>query len=194
MRLIIHSFPFWKANQGWYINGQHTWARRAEHVKDILDRDEHTDGRLLGIRTNNPSSKYSMTCALWSTLQVSGLELPALRNPIPCMVHIIQLALDAFMCSLGLKHRTKFWEAHERVQQSGENQSIHFGKSQWLRKEGNATINRVAAIRPSLAKIIEKVCISRHVESPKINLHRAENACCSHYAYPMSSKCVVWLS
>ena len=76
------------------------------------------------------------------------------------MAHVIQLPLGAFMSSLGVKGRTKSWEALERDQQFGENESIDIGKSQRLRKEGNARINKVSAMRPGLAKIIEKVRIS----------------------------------
>jgi len=126
----------------------------------VLDRFELTGGRLLGITTDNASSNYLMTRELQSTLEASGLEWPALRNHIPCMAHVIQLALGAFMSSLGVKDRTKSWEAHERDQQFGENESIHIGKSQRLRKEGNARINKVLAMKPGLAKIIEKVHIS----------------------------------
>jgi len=75
------------------------------------------------------------------------------------MAHIIQLALGAFMSSLGVKGRTKSWEAHECDQQFGGNDSIDIGKGQRLRKEGNARINKVSAMRPGLAKIIEKVRI-----------------------------------
>jgi hypothetical protein len=129
-------------------------------LKDVLDRFELTDGHLLGITTDNASSNYSMTRELQSTLEASGIEWPVLRNHIPCMAHIIQLALGAFISSLGVKGRTKSWEAHERDQQFGENESIDIGKSQRLRKEGNARINKVSAMKPSLAKIIEKVRIS----------------------------------
>ena len=121
---------------------------------------ELTDGHLLGITTDNAFSYYSMTRELQSTLEVSGIEWPALRNHIPCMAHVIQLALGAFMSSLGGKGRTKSWEAHERDQQFGETESIDIGESQRLRKEGNARINMVSAMRPGLAKIIEKVHIS----------------------------------
>jgi hypothetical protein len=76
------------------------------------------------------------------------------------MVHVILLALGAFSSSLGVKGRTKSREAHERGQQSGENESIDIGKSQRLRNEGNVRINKVSAMRPGFAKIIEKVCIS----------------------------------
>jgi len=76
------------------------------------------------------------------------------------MAHVIQLALGAFMSSLGVKGHTKSWEAHERNQQFGENESIDIGKSQRLRKEGNARINKVSAMRPGLPKIIDKGRIS----------------------------------
>jgi len=126
----------------------------------VLDRFERTDGHLLGIPTDNTSSNYSMTRELQSTLEASGIKWPALRNHIPCMAHVIELALGAVMSSLGVKGRTKSWEARERDQQFGENESIDIGKSQRLRKEGNARINKVSAMRPGLAKIIEKVRIS----------------------------------
>jgi len=76
------------------------------------------------------------------------------------MAHIIQLALGTFMNSLGVKGRTKSWEAHQHDQQFGENESIDIGKSQRLRKDGDARINIVSAMKPGLAMIIEKVRIS----------------------------------
>jgi hypothetical protein len=129
-------------------------------LKDVLHHFELSDSRLFGITTDNASSNYSMTCQLQSTLEASGIEWPALRKHIPCMAHIIQLALGAFMSSLGVKGRTKSWEAHERDQQFGENETIDIGKSQRLRNEGITRINMVSAMRPGLAKIIEKVVIS----------------------------------
>jgi len=101
-----------------------------------------------------------MTHKMHSTLEASGIEWPALRNHILCMAHFIQLALGVFVSSLGVKGGTKSWEAHERNQQFGENESIDIGKSQRLRKERNARIHKVSAMRPGLAKIIEKVRIS----------------------------------
>jgi len=126
----------------------------------VLDRFEFTDRRLLGITTENASSNYSMTRELQSTLEASAIKWPALRNHMPCMAHVIQLAVGAFMIILGVKGRTKSWEAHERDQQFGENKSIDIGNSQRPWKEGNARINQVSAMKPGLAKIIEKVRIS----------------------------------
>jgi len=101
-----------------------------------------------------------MTCKLYSTLETSGIEWPAWRNHIPCIAHVKQLAAGAFMSSLSVKGRTKSWDAHVRDQQFGENENIDIRKGQRLPKEGNARINMVLAMRPGLAKIIEKVSIS----------------------------------
>jgi len=135
-----------------------------------------------------------MTRELQSTLGASGIEWPALRNHIPCMAHVRELALGAFMSSLGVKGRTKSWEAHQRDQRFGENESIDIGKSQRLRKEGNARINKVSAMRPRLAEIIQKVRISWYFESPEADLHIAENACCINNANTWSPERVHWLS
>jgi len=112
--------------------GQHTGAMLAIQLKDVLDRCKLTDTYLLGTMTDNASSNYSMTCKLQSTLESSGIQWPVLRNHIPCKAQVILLALGGFMSSLGAKGRTKSWEAHERHQQFGENQSIDIGKSQRL--------------------------------------------------------------
>jgi hypothetical protein len=82
-----------------------------------------------------------MTWELPSTFEASGIECAALTNHIPWMAYIIQLASGAFMSSLSLKRRTKSRETHEHDQQFGEMGSLDIGKSQRLRKEGNAEIN-----------------------------------------------------
>jgi len=188
------SFPVSKANYEWSVNDQHTGARLAVHLKDVLDHLELTDGRLLGITTDNAFSNYSMTRELQSTLEASAIQWPALCNHIPCMAHVVQLALGAFMGSFSLKGPTKSWEAHERNQYFGENDSIDIGKCQRLRKEGNTRINKVSAMKPGLANIIEKVHISSYFESHEIDLHIAENDCSINYAETWSSKRVHWLS
>jgi len=157
-------------------------------LNEVLDHFELTDGHLLGITTDNASSNNSMTRELKSTLEASGIDWPALRNHIPCMAHVIQLALGAFISGLGVKGCTRSWEAHERVQHFGENESMDIGTSQRLRKKGNARISNVSAIKPGLAKIIEKVPISRYFESTETDLHIAEKACCIDYANTWLSK------
>jgi len=80
-------------------------------LKEVLDGFELNDCHFLGISTDNSSSNYLMTRELQSTLVASGIECPALRNHIPCMAHIVQLALGALMSSLGVNGYTKSCEA-----------------------------------------------------------------------------------
>jgi hypothetical protein len=126
----------------------------------MLDHFELTHGRLLGITTDNASLHYSNTRELQSTFGASGIEWPALNNHIPYMEQVIQLPFGAWMSSLGAKGLTKSLEAHECDQQFGENESIDIEKSKRFRKEGNARINKVSAMKPGLATIIEKVHLS----------------------------------
>ena len=146
---------------------------------------------MLGNTTNNAFSNYSMSRELQSTLHTFGIELPALRNHIPYMAHIILLALGAFMRRLSIKGHTKYWEARERDGHCGENECINIRKSQRLQKEGNGRINKVSAMRSGFAKIIEKVHISRYFECPETDLHIAEKACCIDYADTCSSNGVL---
>jgi len=67
------------------------------------------------------------------------------------MAHVIQLALGAFISSLGVKGSTKSWEAHEGDQHFGENESIDIGNSRRLPKARNARMNEVLAMKPGLA-------------------------------------------
>ena len=58
--------------------------------------------------TDDASSHYSMAGELQSTFESDGIELPPLKNHILCMVHVLQLALCAFMSSFSVKGHTKF--------------------------------------------------------------------------------------
>ena len=73
------------------------------HLYELLDRFELTDGCLLAIVADNASSNYGMTQEVHSTLEASGIEWPALSNHIPCLAHVIQLALSSLMNNLGVK-------------------------------------------------------------------------------------------
>jgi hypothetical protein len=117
-------------------------------LEDVLHRLELTDSHLHGITRDTTSSNHWMTHEQQSTLEASGIDWPVMRGHISYMAHVIHLALGVFMSTLGLNGHTKSWEAHERDQQFGENESIDIGKSQKLRKEGNARINKVSAMKP----------------------------------------------
>jgi uncharacterized membrane protein len=161
--------------------GQHTAARLAVHVKEVLNCVGLTNGCVLGISTHNASTNESMTQKRQLTLADSGIGWPALVNHLPCMVHVIPLALGVFMCSLGVNGRTKSWTAQECDHKFGMNEWIGIGKSQRLWIEGNAVINKVSSMRPGLAKIIEKVHILWYFENSETDLHIVEIACCIDY-------------
>jgi len=194
MRSIAYSFVVSNAHYRYQVKGQHTGAQISKHLHDVLDRFEVTDGHSLGITTDNAYSNYSITCELQSTFDASVIERPVLRYYIPCMAHVIHPTLGAFISSLGVKGCTQSWEAHERNHQFGENDGIEIGNSQRLREEGYARFNKVAPMRPRLAKIIEKVRISRYFESPETDLQIAANVCCVDYNDTWSSKQVHWMS
>ena len=105
------------------------WSQASCTFERVLDHVELTDGRLLGITEDNAFSNYSMTREQQSTLEGIGIKLAELMDHIPCMGHVIQLALGAFRCSLSVNGRTKSAEAHERDQQFGDNESIDIGMS-----------------------------------------------------------------
>jgi hypothetical protein len=104
------------------------------------------------------------------------------------MVHLNLLALAAFMASIAVEAHRKSWKAHKHLQQCRVNESTVIGYRQRLQKPSNAIINNVSAMRPGLAKIIEKVCIVRYVERAETDLHIAEIACCIGYTDTQSSK------
>jgi len=131
---------------------------------------------------------YLMTHEFPSTIEASRIEWSALRNYIPCLAHIIQLVLGSFISSLGVKGHTKSWEAHQCIQQFGENENLDIGKSQRLPKKGDVRINRVSAMRPGLVIINEKVHMSTYFESPQTDLHIAKNDSYIDYTDTLLSK------
>lgn len=169
------------------MNGSHTGARLAEHLKEVLDRFGLNDGRLLGITTDNASSNYSMTQQLQLSFEEAGMEWSAAKNHIPCMAHVIQLCLGAFMSSLGVKGREKSWEAHERSKHFDGNTSQSASKKDSKHPNFvNARIRSVAGMPPGLNKIIEKVAMHLHFEYflPVANFQKAatSGSDCQHHA------------
>ena len=84
--------------------------------------------------------------------------------------------LGVSISSFSVKGCNKSWEAHERNQQFGENESIDNGNSPRCRKDSNARIWKVLAMRVGFMKIIEKVHSSTNCEFPDTDTHIAVNA------------------
>jgi len=143
---------------------------------------------MLEITTHNTLPNNLISHELHLTLQATRIEWHTLGNLIRYMARIIQLALKIFKSSLSVKGCTKSWEAHSRDNQVRENESRDIGMSQRVRTEGNTTINNELAMKPRLAKKIEKACISIYFESSETDLHIAANACCIEYSLTWSLK------
>jgi len=170
------------------VKSQHTGARLGIHFKEVPDCFKITDGGLLRSTTDNAPSTYSMTRELQLTFEAYRIGSPALSHHIACMAQVIQITLGPFLRSLGAKGHTKSWDAHECDHHFGENARTVIRKGQILRHEGTARMNKVCAMAPGLAKLIEKVHRKRHFESSETNIHIAENACCTDYSDTWSSK------
>ena len=126
-----------------------------EHLRSVMRRFDLDGSRILGITTDNASSNYAMARKLQESLAIVGHEWDAARNHVPCMAHVIQLALGAFMSSLGVKGRAKSWAEHERDKQS-EQVSRDKGKAK-AQASKKSRIDRVDGLNAGFQKIIEKV-------------------------------------
>ena len=89
------------------MNGSHDVFNLATHLQAVLARFGLDTRFLLAVTTNIASSNYSMTGCLQKLLENSAVEWNALQHHMPCMTHIIQLTLGAFMDSQGVKGRGK---------------------------------------------------------------------------------------
>jgi len=86
------------------IRGSHMEANIAGIINDVLARYGIQD-RILGFTTDSASNNRTLTEALnnaWSLLSVEWCQL---ENHIPCMAHVVQLILGAFMSSIKVKSR-----------------------------------------------------------------------------------------
>lgn len=110
------------------------------------------NGCVLGITTDNATSNYAMARELQRSLKNMEVEWSAAQNHVPCMAHVIQLALSAFMQSLGVKGRSKSWEEGVR---DTLNENSNSGKG----KVGCARIKKIQDMQTGFSKIIEKVCV-----------------------------------
>ena len=118
-----------------------------------MDRFGLTDGRVLGITTDNASSNYAMVKELQRSLKAMEVDWSAAQNHIPCMAHVIQLALAAFMKSLGIQGRNRSWEDGVRDALTEE----QGGK----KKMGGCRIAKIEILKAEFNKIIEKVSARR---------------------------------
>ena len=127
------------------ISGQHSGANIAHVLMEVLIRYEIDDGRLLGITTDNASSNYVTSACLQNALEIVGVTWPAANNHMPCIAHVIQLSLGAFMKELKITGRESYYQEEERDQLKKD-------------KKGRSRIERFNDMPRGFKKIVEKVC------------------------------------
>ena len=104
------------------------------------------NGRVLGITTDNASSNHTMVKELQLSLKAMEVHWSAAQNHIPCMAHVIQLGLAAFMKCLGIQGRNRSWE-----------DGVRDALSEEQGKTGGSRIAKIDRMKTGFNKIIEKV-------------------------------------
>ena len=133
------------------MKGFHSGLNLSKHLASVMGRFGLENGRVLGIMTDNATSNYAMARELQKSLKSMEVEWSAAQNHVPCMAHVIQLALSAFMQSLGIKGQSKSWE-------EGVRETLNEDSNGRKGKVGCTRVKKVQDMQVSFSKIIEKVC------------------------------------
>ena len=81
------------------IDGAHTGENMASIIERVLVMYDIRD-RILGFTSDNASNNGTLAKSLTVTMELLNIEWPAAENHIPCMAHVVQLILAAFMRKL----------------------------------------------------------------------------------------------
>ena len=119
------------------IHGAHTGKNLAELVGGILKR-YGVESQLLGFTSDSASNNGTLATALSDALNQLSVDWDCDHNHIPCMAHVVQLVLGAFM-------------DHLKIKSKGENVPANFKESY---------VNKVASMEAGFYKTVEKVSSS----------------------------------
>jgi hypothetical protein len=86
------------------IHGAHTGENLAGLVADILKRYK-IESQLLGFTSDSASNNTTLAAALSEALNQLSIDWDSEHNHIPCMAHVVQLILGAFMDHLKIKSK-----------------------------------------------------------------------------------------
>lgn len=138
------------------VSGTHDGATLKTLILGVIKRYDIGE-RLLGITTDNATSNATMAKMLQGVLQELGNDWEAAQNHVPCMAHVIQLSLNAFMNKLQVSQREKYFADTERNQHQMEDADI--GTQEGRRKYSK--LEKFAKMPWGFNKIIEKVGYSK---------------------------------
>ena len=84
------------------MKGSHTGVNMAGIINEVLAR-YGIQHRILGFTTNSASNNRRLTETLNHAWSLLAVEWSQLENHIPCMAHVVQLILTAFISSIKVK-------------------------------------------------------------------------------------------
>jgi len=119
------------------IHGAHTGENLAELVGDVLKR-YGIESQLLGFTSDSASNNGTLAAALSNALDQLSVDWNCDHNHIPCMAHVVQLILGAFM-------------DHLKIKSKGESMPSNFKESY---------VGKVASMEAGFFKTVEKVSSS----------------------------------
>jgi len=86
------------------IKGSHTGANIAEIINGVLAKYGIQD-RILDFTTDSASNNQTLMEALSKAWSLLSVEWSQFENQLPCMAHVIQPILGAFMSSIKVQSR-----------------------------------------------------------------------------------------
>jgi hypothetical protein len=86
------------------IHGAHTGENMGRIIRGIL-RKYGIEDRLLGFTSDSASNNNTLTKSLMDALDQLSIDWNCQQNHIPCMAHVVQLILGAFMEELKIKSK-----------------------------------------------------------------------------------------
>jgi len=131
------------------IWGSHMGANMAGIINDVLGRYGLQD-RILGFSADSASSNRTLIEALHNACSLLSVEWCQLENHIPCMPHVVQISLAAFMSAMKVK--------------SQDGHMVSGLKAGYIEK--------VMRLDNGFRTTVEKVMFLRsHILSPKLQMH-----------------------
>ena len=120
------------------IKGAHTGMNLAMIIEEVLNRYQIAD-RLLGFTSDNASNNTTLSKALTSALECLSIHWDCESYHIPCMAHVIQLILGAFMKELRIKIKDEKMPAGFK--------DTYINKVMGLEKGFGKTVEKVSTLR-----------------------------------------------
>ena len=136
------------------IKGPHTGVNMARIINEVLTEYDIQD-RILGFTTDSASNNKTLLHAQNSEWSSQSIEWSQLENHIPCMAHIIQLILGAFMSSIKVKSKDGHMPSGFKAD--------YLEKVIRLDNGFHKTVEKVIYLKPYMLIRIPQICTNTYV-------------------------------